>query len=114
MLSRLNPTHADYVDKVRTAAPASVGTGWWWHRLLPARAGSPGGAGGATVQWTMGIGLPRRLVFVGKLNPLLAATALTAVAVLAVGCSNDDSDAPDTGRKGPVRPLVLVGTHTGS
>ncbi|MGW1606570.1 hypothetical protein [Streptomyces eurythermus] len=40
----------------------------------------------------------------GKLNPLLAATALTAVAVLAVGCGNDDSDAPDTGRKRPVRP----------
>ncbi|CAL9327102.1 hypothetical protein [Streptomyces sp. SudanB182_2057] len=40
----------------------------------------------------------------GKLTPLAAATALAAVAVLAVGCSGDDSDAPDASRKGPVRP----------
>ncbi|MFF7098528.1 hypothetical protein ACFY9A_40145 [Streptomyces rubradiris] len=40
----------------------------------------------------------------GKLNPLAAATALAAIAVLAVGCSNDDSDAPDASRKGLVRP----------
>jgi hypothetical protein len=41
---------------------------------------------------------------VGKLNPLAAATTLTVVAVFAVGCSNDDSDAPDTSHKGPARP----------
>ncbi|MDN3258915.1 hypothetical protein QWJ26_03660 [Streptomyces sp. CSDS2] len=29
---------------------------------------------------------------------------MTAVAVLAVGCGNDDSDAPGTSRKGPARP----------
>lgn len=39
----------------------------------------------------------------GKLKPV-AATALAAVAVLAVGCSNDDSDAPDAGRKGTAHP----------
>lgn len=47
--------------------------------------------------------LPGRRV-AGKPNPLAAATALTAVAVLAVGCGNDDSDAPGTSSKGPARP----------
>ncbi|MFG2933354.1 hypothetical protein [Streptomyces achromogenes] len=40
----------------------------------------------------------------GKLNPVAAATALIVVAVLAVGCSNDDSDAPDAGRKETAHP----------